>query len=208
MVVPAPGLPRRAGRLFFPPRELHPQLLQLAIKMRAFQSHHLCHAADVATLLAEVIFKIGSFEFVACLAQRLVEREFNVSTMADMPEHNTVIQGRWFDPQALMLRDSMQRWVARAITGEVTIELRRGNDYSIMDTASPNLTYNPERLTMERGEAFFTPLDRIGQLTMRNMDIVDTREKLLLYTHTGLLRAPRDSGVPRLPAREASEPGD
>ena len=109
-------------------------------------------------------------------------------------------QGRWLDPQSLMLRESAQRWVARAISGEVTLELRRGNDYSILDTASPNLTYKPERLTMERGEAFFTPLDRIGQLTMRNLDIVDTREKLILYTKTGLLKQPSESGVPQLPA--------
>jgi len=96
-------------------------------------------------------------------------------------------QGRWFDPQAMMLRETAQRWVARPITGEVAIELRRGNDYSILDTTSPNLTYKPERLTMEKGEAFFTPLDRIGQLTMRNLDIVDTRDKLLTYVKTGLL---------------------
>ncbi|MDQ8175696.1 MAG: argininosuccinate synthase, partial [Gemmatimonadota bacterium] len=94
-------------------------------------------------------------------------------------------QGRWLDPQALMLRESAQRWVARAVTGEVTVELRRGNDYSILDTTSPNLTYKPERLTMEKGEAFFTPLDRIGQLTMRNLDILDTREKLEVYTKSG-----------------------
>ncbi|MEO7521597.1 MAG: argininosuccinate synthase, partial [Gemmatimonas sp.] len=109
-------------------------------------------------------------------------------------------QGRWLDSQSLMLRDSAQRWVARAITGEVTIELRRGNDYSIMDTESANLTYKPERLTMERGEAFFTPLDRIGQLTMRNLDIADTREKLELYTGTGLLRVAAKNGVPQLPS--------
>jgi argininosuccinate synthase len=96
-------------------------------------------------------------------------------------------QGRWFDPQSLMLRETAQRWVARAVTGEVVLELRRGNDYSILDTASPNLTYKPERLTMEKGEAFFTPQDRIGQLTMRNLDITDTREKLLTYAKTGLL---------------------
>ena len=95
-------------------------------------------------------------------------------------------QGRWFDPQSMMLRETAQRWVARAITGEVTIELRRGNDYSMLDTTSPNLTYKPERLTMEKGEAAFTPQDRIGQLTMRNLDISDTRDKLLLYTRTGL----------------------
>jgi argininosuccinate synthase len=97
-------------------------------------------------------------------------------------------QGRWFDPQAIMLRESAQRWVARAITGEVTVELRRGNDYSILNTESPNLTYAPERLSMEKVEdAPFTPLDRIGQLTMRNLDITDTRGKLGVYTRTGLL---------------------
>jgi argininosuccinate synthase len=108
-------------------------------------------------------------------------------------------QGRWLDPQAMMLRESAQRWVARAVSGEVTLELRRGNDYTIVDTTSPNLTYAPERLTMEKGEEFFTPLDRIGQLTMRNLDIIDTREKLAIYTATGLLRAPSDHGVPQLP---------
>jgi argininosuccinate synthase len=97
-------------------------------------------------------------------------------------------QGRWFDPQAMMLRESAQRWVARAVTGEVTLELRRGNDYSILDTKSPNLTYKPERLTMEKGdEVFFTPGDRIGQLTMRNLDIEDTRDKLGIYSRSGLL---------------------
>src|SRR5437773_1218254 len=107
-------------------------------------------------------------------------------------------QGRWFDPQTLMLRETAQRWVARAITGEVTVELRRGNDYSILDTTSPNLTYKPERLTMEKGEAFFTPHDRIGQLTMRNLDISDTREKLLTYAKTGLLAPAGGSAVPLL----------
>jgi argininosuccinate synthase len=96
-------------------------------------------------------------------------------------------QGRWFDPQAMMLRETAQRWVARAVTGEVAVELRRGNDYTILDTRSPNLTYKPERLTMERGEAFFTPADRIGQLTMRNLDIIDTRDKLRIYSDAGLL---------------------
>src|SRR6476619_919382 len=105
-------------------------------------------------------------------------------------------QRRWFDPQSMMLRETAQRWVARAITGEVTLELRRGNDYSILDTTSPNLTYKPERLTMERGEAFFTPADRIGQLTMRNLDIVDTRDKLRIYSETGLLSS--GGGVPLL----------
>ena len=97
-------------------------------------------------------------------------------------------QGRWFDPQTLMLRETAQRWVASAVTGDVVLELRRGNDYSILDTKSPNLTYHPERLTMEKGEeVFFTPADRIGQLTMRNLDIADSRDKLRIYGEAGLL---------------------
>ena len=105
-------------------------------------------------------------------------------------------QGRWFDPQAIMLRETAQRWVARAITGEVAIELRRGNDYSLLDTRSPNLTYAPERLSMEKVEdAPFSPADRIGQLTMRNLDISDTRGKLGVYTDVGLLAG---GGLPRL----------
>ncbi len=107
-------------------------------------------------------------------------------------------QGRWFDPQALRLREASQRWVARAITGEVTLELRRGNDYSLLNTESPNLTYKPERLTMEKGEAFFTPQDRIGQLTMRNLDIADTREKLFTYAQAGLLGSKSGSTLPEL----------
>jgi argininosuccinate synthase len=107
-------------------------------------------------------------------------------------------QGRWFDPQAIMLREMAQRWVARAITGEVTIELRRGNDYSLLNTVSPNLTYKPERLTMEKGDSAFTPQDRIGQLTMRNLDITDTRDKLLLYASTGLLADSEVSPMPLL----------
>ena len=97
-------------------------------------------------------------------------------------------QGRWFDSQAIMLRETAQRWVARAITGEVTLELRRGNDYTILNTVSSNLTYKPERLSMEKvDDAPFSPADRIGQLTMRNLDIVDTRDKLAIYAKAGLL---------------------
>ena len=107
-------------------------------------------------------------------------------------------QGRWFDPQALMLRESAQRWVARAVTGEVTVQLRRGNDYSILNTESPNLTYKPERLTMEKGESVFSPQDRVGQLTMRNLDITDTRDKLLTYVKTGLIAPSLGSSMPML----------
>jgi argininosuccinate synthase len=113
-------------------------------------------------------------------------------------------QGRWFDPQAIMLRETAQRWVARAVSGEVVLELRRGNDYSILDTRSPNLSYKPERLTMEKGESSFSPADRIGQLTMRNLDIADTRDKLGVYTRSGLLSLGRGSALPQLGNDEAS----
>ena len=108
-------------------------------------------------------------------------------------------QGRWFDSQALMLRETAQRWVAKAISGEVTLELRRGNDYSILNTESPNLTYHPERLSMEKVDnAAFSPVDRIGQLTMRNLDIIDTRNKLGIYTQSGLLSVSQDALLPQL----------
>ncbi|MBF0750653.1 MULTISPECIES: argininosuccinate synthase [unclassified Pasteurella] len=108
-------------------------------------------------------------------------------------------QGRWFDPQALMLRETAQRWVAKAITGTVTIELRRGNDFTILNTESPNLTYEAERLSMEKVEdAPFDPIDRIGQLTMRNLDVADTRGKLGIYAETGLLVSNKNSVLPQL----------
>jgi argininosuccinate synthase len=103
-------------------------------------------------------------------------------------------EGRWFDPQSLMLRDTLQTWVGRAVTGEVTVELRRGDDYTILDTTGPHLTYHPERLSMERVEAeAFSPADRIGQLQLRNLDILDSREKLGVYARTGVL--PAGTGV-------------
>jgi argininosuccinate synthase len=97
-------------------------------------------------------------------------------------------EGRWFDPQSLMLREPLLRWIGAAVTGEVTLRLRRGDDYTILDTVSPNLTYAPERLSMEKvDDQAFGPLDRIGQLTMRNLDIDDTRAKLEVYRSAGTL---------------------
>jgi argininosuccinate synthase len=107
-------------------------------------------------------------------------------------------QGRWFDSQAIMLRESAQRWVASPITGQVTLELRRGNDYSILNTESPNLTFHPERLSMEKTDSVFSPRDRIGQLTMRNLDITDTRAKLMTYAKTGLITLSNGSEMPKL----------
>jgi len=116
-------------------------------------------------------------------------------------------EGRWFDPQSMMLRETLQRWVAKAVTGEVTLELRRGNDYSILDTKSPNLTYKPERLTMEKHEGAFTPQDRIGQLTMRNLDITDSRDKLFVYAHAGLIGPQAFEGMRLLDEAEEGEKG-
>jgi argininosuccinate synthase len=97
-------------------------------------------------------------------------------------------EGRWFDPQALTLRDPLQRFIASAITGEVTVRLRRGDDYTLVSTTGPDLTYRPERLSMERtDDAAFGPADRIGQLTMRNLDIADSRARLSAYSTSGLL---------------------
>jgi argininosuccinate synthase len=135
--------------------------------------------------------------------ERLVTGIHNEDTMEQYRANGRrlgrfLYEGRWFDPQAMMLRESAQRWVAKAVTGEVALELRRGNDYSILDTRSPNLTYKPERLTMEKGEIYFTPADRIGQLTMRNLDIADTSDKLRLYGEAGLLGDASKDGVPLL----------
>ena len=129
-----------------------------------------------------------------------IHNEDTIEQYRDNGRHlgRLLYQGRWFDSQALMLRETAQRWVASAITGEVTIELRRGNDYSNLNTQSPNLTYKPERLTMEKGELSFTPQDRIGQLTMRNLDIVDTREKLMGYAKAGLLSSGTGTAMLRL----------
>ncbi len=124
--------------------------------------------------------------------ERLITGIHNEDTIEQYRENGRrlgrlLYQGRWFDPQAMMLRESSQRWIARAVTGEVTVELRRGNDYSILNTESPNLTYAPERLSMENVDGAFTPLDRIGQLHMRNLDIADSRAKLFVYSKAGLL---------------------
>ena len=135
--------------------------------------------------------------------ERLITGIHNEDTIEQYRENGRKLgrllyQGRWFDPQAIMLRESAQRWVARPITGEVTVELRRGNDYSILNTESPNLTFHPERLSMEKTDSIFSPRDRIGQLTMRNLDITDTRAKLLTYAESGLISLSTGTTMPQL----------
>ena len=125
--------------------------------------------------------------------ERLVSAIHNEDTIATYHEQGRrlgrlLYEGRWFDPQALMLRQSITSWVASAVSGTVKIRLRRGEDYSIINTQGPNFSYSPEKLSMEKTEeAAFGPADRIGQLTMRNLDIADTRSKLELYASQGQL---------------------
>ena len=127
--------------------------------------------------------------------ERLLTAIHNEDTLANYQSEGLrlgrlLYEGRWLDPQALMLRESIQRWVASAVTGEVTLRLRRGDDYTILNTQGPNLSYQAEKLSMERVEdQAFGPTDRIGQLTMRNLDISDSREKLELYAQQGTLLA-------------------
>jgi argininosuccinate synthase len=135
--------------------------------------------------------------------ERLITGIHNEDTIEQYRDNGRTLgrlfyQGRWFDSQAIMLRESAQRWVAKPLTGEVTLELRRGNDYSILNTESPNLTFHPERLSMEKTESVFSARDRIGQLTMRNLDITDTREKLLTYASTGLITLSTGNEMPLL----------
>jgi argininosuccinate synthase len=149
------------------------------------------------------IYEAPGLALLHIVYERLVTGIHNEDTIEQYRENGRrlgrlLYQGRWFDPQAIMLRETAQRWVARAITGEVTIELRRGNDYSILSTKSPNLTYQPERLSMEKVESTFSPRDRIGQLTMRNLDITDSRAKLLIYAETGLLTPGEALALPQL----------
>lgn len=125
--------------------------------------------------------------------ERLLSAIHNEDTIANYHAEGRrlgrlLYEGRWLDPQSLMLRESLQRWVASAVTGEVTLRLRRGDDYSVINTTGPHLSYHPDKLSMERTEdAAFGPTDRIGQLTMRNLDIADTREKLEMYRSQGQL---------------------
>jgi argininosuccinate synthase len=125
--------------------------------------------------------------------ERLVNAIHNEDTLATYHTEGRrlgrlMYEGRWLDPQALMLRESLQRWVGMAVTGEVTLRLRRGEDYSVLDTSGPAFSYHPDKLSMERTEdSAFGPVDRIGQLTMRNLDIADSRAKLEQYARIGMV---------------------
>ncbi|MCB1685590.1 MAG: argininosuccinate synthase [Pseudomonadales bacterium] len=191
-----------------------PDLVELLLEANRIGGRHGLGMSDqienrIIEAKSRGIYEAPGMALLFIAYERLVTGIHNEDTIEQYRENGRKLgrllyQGRWFDPQSIMLRESSQRWVASMVTGEVTLELRRGNDYSLLNTESPNLTYHPERLTMEKGDSMFTAEDRIGQLTMRNLDIVDTRDKLSLYSSSGLLSIGQGTqGVPRL-----EEPGN
>jgi argininosuccinate synthase len=139
------------------------------------------------------IYEAPGMALLHAAYERLVNAIHNEDTVASY--HNDgrrlgrlMYEGRWLDPQSLMLREALQRWVGTAVTGEVTLRLRRGEDYSILDTSGPAFSYHPDKLSMERtADSAFGPVDRIGQLTMRNLDIADSRAKLERYARLGMV---------------------
>ena len=174
-----------------------PDLVELILEANRIGGRHGLGMSDqienrIIEAKSRGIYEAPGLALLFIAYERLVTGIHNEDTIEQYRDSGRrlgrlLYQGRWFDSQAIMLRETAQRWIASAITGEVTLELRRGNDYSILSTESSNLTYHPDRLTMEKGESMFTPLDRIGQLTMRNLDIIDTRAKLGIYAKTGVL---------------------
>jgi argininosuccinate synthase len=177
-------------------KEIHDQVELLVEANRIGGRHGLGMSDQIENRIIEAksrgIYEAPGLALLYIAYERLITGIHNEDTIEQYRENGRKLgrllyQGRWFDPQSLMLRETAQRWVAKPITGEVTLELRRGNDYAILNTESPNLTFKPERLSMEKTESSFSPKDRIGQLTMRNLDITDTREKLITYSQTGLL---------------------
>ena len=176
----------------------YPDLVSLLLEANRIGGRHGLGMSDqienrIIEAKSRGIYEAPGLALLFIAYERLVTGIHNEDTIEQYRDNGRKLgrllyQGRWFDSQAIMLRETAQRWVARAITGTVTLELRRGNDYSLLNTESPNLTYAPERLSMEKVEdAPFSPLDRIGQLTMRNLDITDTRAKLGIYARSGLL---------------------
>jgi argininosuccinate synthase len=145
------------------------------------------------------IYEAPGMALLHAAYERLVSAIHNEDTLAGYHDQGRrlgrlLYEGRWLDPQALMLRESLQRWVGMAVTGEVTLRLRRGDDYSILDTSGPALSYHPDKLSMERIEdSAFGPADRIGQLTMRNLDIADSRARLEQYAGLGMIGSPHSA---------------
>ncbi len=186
----------------------YPDLVALMLEANTIGGRHGLGMSDqienrIIEAKSRGIYEAPGLALLFIAYERLLTGIHNEDTLEQYRDNGRKLgrllyQGRWFDPQAIMLRESAQRWVAKPVTGEVTVELRRGNDYTILSTESPNLTFSPERLSMEKTESTFSPRDRIGQLTMRNLDITDTRAKLKTYAQTGLLTLSKGTEMPRL----------
>ncbi|GAA3200881.1 argininosuccinate synthase [Microbacterium terregens] len=157
------------------------------------------------------IYEAPAMALLFIAYERLVNGILNEDTLATYHEQGRrlgrlMYEGRWLEPQSLMLRESIQKWVGSTINGTVTLRLRRGEDYTILDTTGPNLSYAPAKLSMERvGDAAFGPTDRIGQLTMRNLDIADSRSRLEQYAGLGLIGGATGALVGRITSGEADE---
>jgi len=186
----------------------YPDLVELLLEANRVGGRHGLGMSDqienrIIEAKSRGIYEAPGLALLFIAYERLITGIHNEDTIEQYRDHGRKLgrllyQGRWFDSQAIMLRESAQRWVARPITGEVTVELRRGNDYSILNTESPNLTFHPERLSMEKTASSFSARDRIGQLTMRNLDIADTREKLFTYAASGLITLSKGNEMPLL----------
>jgi argininosuccinate synthase len=199
----------------------------LVLEANAIGGHHGLGMSDqienrIIEAKSRGIYEAPGMALLFIAYERLVNAIHNEDTVAAYHDQGRrlgrlLYEGRWLDPQGLMLRESLQRWVGSAITGSVTLRLRRGNDYTILDTTGPALSYHPDKLSMERvADAAFGPGDRIGQLTMRNLDIADSRAKLELYAglgqletqHTlvGTLRPGQADAITSLPAEADEHP--
>ncbi len=186
----------------------YPDLVALMLEANQIGGRHGLGMSDqienrIIEAKSRGIYEAPGLALLFIAYERLITGIHNEDTIEQYRDNGRKLgrllyQGRWFDPQSIMLRESAQRWVAKPITGTVTVELRRGNDYTILSTESPNLTFSPERLSMEKTESTFSPRDRIGQLTMRNLDITDTRAKLQTYAKSGLITLSQGTEMPQL----------
>ena len=188
----------------------------LVLEANAIGGRHGLGASDqienrIIEAKSRGIYEAPGMALLHITYERLLNAIHNEDTVANYHTEGRrlgrlMYEGRWLDPQSLMLRESLVRWVGSAITGEVTLRLRRGDDYTILDTTGPHLSYAPEKLSMERvGDAAFGPDDRIGQLTMRNLDIADSRSRLEQYAAQGLIGGATGELVGRLESGAAEQ---
>ncbi|GAB3485454.1 argininosuccinate synthase [Nocardiopsis coralliicola] len=175
-----------------------PSAVDLVLEANAIGGRHGLGMSDqienrIIEAKSRGIYEAPGMALLHAAYERLVNAIHNEDTIAAYHAEGRrlgrlMYEGRWLDPQALMLRESLQRWVGSAVSGEVTLRLRRGEDYSVLDTRGPAFSYHPDKLSMERTEdAAFGPVDRIGQLTMRNLDIADSRSRLEAYAGLGIV---------------------